>query len=564
MSSTARLLQSKHFTTLSTHGLNNAEKIRLAYLRAREIARHFGFTTSDIKNLTQKFWDFHRNDICALDLAAFSLLTIQYNLMGGTLLRYIDDRPEHQPLLEKVFNFDVSAQFMLTELGHGLDAKSLETTATYLPGEGFDLHTPHLQAAKYMPPTSPIEGFPRVGLVFAKLIVKGEEHGVRPFIVWLNDGINMTPGISCRVLPTRAASKPLDHSITIFNHVRLPSSAILGSLDKAENERKSFLQVISRLEIGAMAISTTFIPVMKRCVYTAGKYSMRREIRDHQGRARPIFYFRTQHEPVCHALSQLLVFEAWVPDNIRRFMDPMVESGVRLAMPALTKALLTKTTQTSLWIFAERCGAQGLYECNDIIESQNESRGLSISEGDALMLSIRLAIDLLLDRYRMPPAEYPESLLAKHESSLLQDLQDQLQKLGNDHRSNDFNATILPRCLPLVEAIGHRMAYESGKKAGVVTEVLSLFEIGAVLQDPAWYVENCGLSRAQQLDMESRAVGALVPMVDGMLDSLGVEPFCRAPILSDGGMESFVGLLETFDQRGLVRDSQATPLKHKL
>lgn len=37
---------------------------------------------------------------------------------------------------------------MLTEVGHGLDAKNLETTATMLPNGQFDLNTPDLSAAK--------------------------------------------------------------------------------------------------------------------------------------------------------------------------------------------------------------------------------------------------------------------------------------------------------------------------------------------------------------------------------------------------------------------------------
>lgn len=37
---------------------------------------------------------------------------------------------------------------MLTEVGHGLDAKNLETTATMLPNGEFDLNSPGLSAAK--------------------------------------------------------------------------------------------------------------------------------------------------------------------------------------------------------------------------------------------------------------------------------------------------------------------------------------------------------------------------------------------------------------------------------
>lgn len=45
-------------------------------------------------------------------------------------------------------HFVSRAQFMLTELDHGLDVRNLETTATLLPNGEFDLHTPHPGAAK--------------------------------------------------------------------------------------------------------------------------------------------------------------------------------------------------------------------------------------------------------------------------------------------------------------------------------------------------------------------------------------------------------------------------------
>lgn len=41
-----------------------------------------------------------------------------------------------------------SGQFCLTEVGHGLDAFNLETTATMLADGHFDLHTPTATAAK--------------------------------------------------------------------------------------------------------------------------------------------------------------------------------------------------------------------------------------------------------------------------------------------------------------------------------------------------------------------------------------------------------------------------------
>jgi acyl-CoA oxidase len=85
----------------------------------------------------------------------------------------------------------------MTEVGHGLDAMNLETTATLLPDGSFELNTPHELAAKYMPPTTPA-GLPCTAVVFARAIVQGEDRGIKPFLVALNDGINMCRGVESK------------------------------------------------------------------------------------------------------------------------------------------------------------------------------------------------------------------------------------------------------------------------------------------------------------------------------------------------------------------------------
>ena len=45
-----------------------------------------------------------------------------------------------------------------------------------------------------MPPTVPA-GLPTIAVVWAKLLVNGEDHGIRPFLVSLNDGKQMCAGV---------------------------------------------------------------------------------------------------------------------------------------------------------------------------------------------------------------------------------------------------------------------------------------------------------------------------------------------------------------------------------
>lgn len=182
----------------------------------------------------------------------------------------------------------------------------------------------------------------------------------------------------------------MDHAITSFHHVRLPHSALLGALDKPKDTRKQFLSCIWRIGVGTLALPLVMITAMKRSVFVAGKYSQRRHILGPDQKHKPIISFRTQYGPILHALAQISVLEAYTQQNIQYFQDPNLARPVRHAIGAMAKAVLYKTCQASLFTLSERCGAQGLYENNHIIESMLETRGMSIAEGDTLVLSIRM------------------------------------------------------------------------------------------------------------------------------------------------------------------------------
>ncbi|KAJ5926541.1 hypothetical protein N7516_008314 [Penicillium verrucosum] len=502
-------------------GATDNERIYITYQRAAAITKAYGMTAVDILSCSPRFWEFHLDPIGAADVATFTLMTIQINLAAGTLAPFAESQPQYRKLLDQMLKFEISAQYMLTEVGHGLDAKNLETTATMLPNGEFDLNTPGLSGAKIMPPSSPVKGFPRVAIVFAQLIVSGESRGIRPFITWLSDGKQMCEGVTAKLLPRRAASKPVDHAITSFNHVRLPHSALLGALDKPKDTP------------------------MKRSVFVAGKYSQRRHILGPDQKPKPIISFRTQYGPILHALAQISVLDAYTQKNIQYFQDSNLAAPVRHAIGAMAKAVLYKTSQASLFTLSERCGAQGLYENNHIIESMLETRGMSIAEGDTLVLSIRLTSELLLNRYEMPPAKHPMSFLAKYEQGLLDELRGITSTISGGHRGEDYDRLILPKSQGFVEAIGYRIAYEAAIEAGVHPDLVILFEIWVMIQDLSWFVQHASVTREQIFQMEAERISAVLPRLNELLDATGAGPYCTAPIVSQASWEHFVDRLET-------------------
>ena len=69
-----------------------------------------------------------------------------------------------------------------TEIGHGSDVASLETTATFdMKTDEFVIHTPTPKATKWWP--GDMGSFSTHACVFAKLVIDGQSYGVMPFIV---------------------------------------------------------------------------------------------------------------------------------------------------------------------------------------------------------------------------------------------------------------------------------------------------------------------------------------------------------------------------------------------
>ncbi|KAI0259534.1 acyl-CoA dehydrogenase NM domain-like protein [Gloeopeniophorella convolvens] len=537
------LAQSTLFSAPSG-SLATDERARLAYSRAEAIARLYALTAQDILHLSPKYWSMHTDPICCLDGAATTLLTLQYNLCAGTIAKFAHKQPAVQPVLKRLLDFSVSGQFCLTEIGHGLDAIHLETTATMLPDGNFLLSTPTEAAAKCMPPTVPV-GKPCIAVVFAKTVVNGNDHGVKPFIVEIHDGATMTPGIVSKLLPYRGGSHPINHSLTYFKNVQLPRTALLGSPDKPSDAREAFFSAISRVAVGALSLGAIAVPTLQLSTHIAARYSQRRTVIGAEGVPRPILSFATQRVPVLRALAQAAVMRAYLARTIDGFCAPREDPRVRHALSTLFKVTAITHAQATNLELSERCGAQGLFGVNQIATMHADMRGVAIAEGDLLGISIRLASELLLGRYSLPPSTHPDSLLAQHEAGLFVDLRAQLAAMTH-HRSAAYDRVILPESLPLVQALGQRLAHDAARAAGVDDALVELYVAGCVRNDEAWYVERLGLARVDVRAMEARAAERVMPRLEEHLAAFDVEAYITAPIVSDARWAAYVEGLPTF------------------
>lgn len=143
-------------------------------------------------------------------------------------------------------------------------------------------------------------------------------------------------------------------------------SALLGTLAKPKDLRASFLSLISRVAVGAIAIGSLGVPALQVASYIAAKYSMRRTVTDSTGLIKPIMSFQTQKGPILTALAQSFVMKAFHEVAVREFMEKTQDFYVQHAVSTILKVVMMQHGQTANLGLGDRCGAQGLFEANQL------------------------------------------------------------------------------------------------------------------------------------------------------------------------------------------------------
>lgn len=147
--------------------------------------------------------------------------------------------------------------FAMTELGHGSNVAGLETTATFdEKRDQFVINTPHLGATKWW-----IGGAAHTAthcLCYARLISKGRDHGVKPFVVPLRNlngasSFTLKNGVAIGDIGKKMGRDGIDNGWIQFTNVRIPRHYMLmrySQVDRAGNV--SQLPLAQQLSYGAL------------------------------------------------------------------------------------------------------------------------------------------------------------------------------------------------------------------------------------------------------------------------------------------------------------------------
>ncbi|TFK91638.1 acyl-CoA dehydrogenase NM domain-like protein [Polyporus arcularius HHB13444] len=524
--------------------LSTDARVALSYKRARLLMHEYAFTVKDVLEASDKFWALQSDPRLPLDMACYTILAAHVGLALGTLAKFAETRGDVAALVGRMLTLDTVGLFLLSERGHGLDSFNIETTATLTP-EGFILNTPREEASKWMPATTPSFGIPKVAIVVARLIVSGEDRGCRCFIVPICDTVQMYKGVRSTRLPTRSGTAPLDFSITTFDHVLLPVTALLGdSVEAPKNPLQAWWGEVWRIPIGTGAVAGPVVQALKHAAYIGTSYSLHRHVVGKTPTPVPLMSFWTQRWAMVQAVAVSRVLDVWYPTVVKQSVDKAVGPSMRHAYSVIAKAGVARLFQTCMREVIERCGAQGTFEHNFMARMETDAHGVIIAEGDVLSLCIRLYNELLLGRYSIPPPAHKDTLLWRHAEGLLRTAREYLATC-DDHRSEKANAFVLPLAEAGVSAIGHALAYSAAIDAAVPKPLLDVYECAVMRLDAVWYSESAGLSSLEQRMREDKASAAVLPRLDEYLRDLKIARYVRAPIVSDAAWKAYLKLLPT-------------------
>ncbi|GAA3855364.1 acyl-CoA dehydrogenase family protein [Streptomyces sp. NPDC003328] len=549
-------------------GLSPHERTALSYERLRLVnefvADPIGLA-SDIESLTAMHeW------AGVVDAGMATIASIHWNLHIGSLVDHDTDGWD----LSAYARMDRIGTFLCTELDHGNDAASLETTATFdRETSGFVLDTPTPGACKWMPNTSSTGGA-KNAVVAARLVVDHIDHGVFLFLTPLTDSAgHHYPGVEVRPLP-QTASAPVDHCATHFHQVRLPFEALLqgehGRLSRdgtftssLGNPRKRFLQSVRRVHTGKLCMTAYSLGVTRHALAVTMQHSHRRLTSGMTtGRKVSLIEHRSHHAPLMAAVATTYAATLLHRDVVRQWTGGAgaeQEETERLA--AVAKAWITWQARSVMTECRERCGAQGLLLSNGIAFQLAANEGTITAEGDNRVIWVKAAGEMLLGGFTpAPPSETPPAGRTLDDSAYLQDLLTDIERIWHSRarsrlrggRRGDplarWNGAVTP-ALNLVEAHVHRRAAQalltaagrpSDPQARAVLRCLhALFALRQVKAHSGDLLAAGRLTadHVQQLpDVEEAAVEALVPYSLQLTEAfaalegfMGEHPMLRAP-----------------------------------
>merc|ERR1719273_1507589 len=303
-----------------------------------------------------------------------------------------------------------------TELGHGSNVRGLETIATYDPQtEEFVIHSPTLTSLKWWPTAMYACTH---GVVFARLIVGGKDHGFHGFMMQFRDEEGcLLPGVEIGEIGPKVNGLHANIGYARFTHVRIPRFNMFAKYAQVTKDGKyikppkklSKFKYISMMSIRVALVFVSYIH-LARASTIAIRYSCVRKQGFKQTKAANaielgeniIMDYRMQQYRTYKALALAYMFywnARYIRDYLTRIQSAIMKGDESAAdeLPELHATCAGLKVISTVWAHAnieecrKACGGQGFLLSSGIAESSRSFAEPVTVEGEQVILSLQVA-----------------------------------------------------------------------------------------------------------------------------------------------------------------------------
>lgn len=349
------------------------------------------------------------------DLSLAIKTGVQHGLFGGAITN-LGTQYHHETFLPDAITVELPGCFAMTELGHGSDVQSIETTITYDPDtDEYIIDSPTESATKAYIGSAARDG--RMAVVFGQLWVGGEHHGVHVALVPIRDADgNDLPGVTTGDHGLKGGLLGIDNGTIRFDQVRVPRRMLLdkyGGVDDQGNYRSPiksknarFFTMLGTLVRGRVCVGGGAASAARRALTIAVQYANQRsqfrkpglgeeiilmDYLSHQRRllpdvARAYAYGYAQNE-LALQLERIMTADG---------ADPVAARELETRAAGM-KALLTRWANDTVQQCREACGGAGYMADNGLTLTRQDVDIFATFEGDNTVLLQLVAKALLLD-----------------------------------------------------------------------------------------------------------------------------------------------------------------------
>jgi len=350
--------------------------------------------------------------LAQFDLSLMVKAGVQWGLFGGAI-ENLGTARHHERYIRPLIDLDLLGCFAMTETGHGSDVQSLETTATYDPSTGeFVIHSPTESARKdYIGGAA---AHARVAAVFARLITRGEDHGVHCFLVPIrNENADDLPGVTTSDCGYKGGLGGVDNGRIMFDRVRIPRENLLnryGSVDEEgvytspiESRNARFFTMIGTLVRGRVSVGGAARAAAEVALSIAVRYGLeRRQFEGLPGEETVLLDYRVHQRRLLPLLAEAYALRFAQNQLVARMHrlqtesdpDPLAQRELESRAAGL-KALQTEFATRAIQECREACGGAGYMADNRLTVLKGDSDVFTTFEGDNVVLLQLVAKELL-------------------------------------------------------------------------------------------------------------------------------------------------------------------------